>query len=89
MIFLTIRSKFEPMSTAGCLLLALFGPDWLGSRCPFLRVKQTPLLRASMSESDPTETFGTREKLTIYSIGGMVRTQAMMALRSRSVILLK
>jgi hypothetical protein len=25
MILLTIRSKFEPMSIAGCLLLALFG----------------------------------------------------------------
>jgi len=40
------------------LLLAPFGHDGLGSRCPFLRVKQTPLLRASMSESDPFRTLG-------------------------------
>ena len=37
-------------------VLAPFGPDWLGWRRLFLRIKRTSQLRAPKSENDPTRT---------------------------------
>src|SRR5437879_8535630 len=38
-------------------MLALFGPDRSGRRCPLLRAKRTSQLRTQTSEFDPSQTL--------------------------------
>jgi hypothetical protein len=81
-----------PVNPRDCLLVTQSGLQRLeqpGRSCPFMEIERTSRSRSATSEHDPSATFGTRKKIRVYSIGGIVRTQATRALRSCSVILLK
>src|ERR1700676_2842389 len=62
--------------SAGCPLLALFGPETSAGRCPFVGVERTPFRGASRSEFDPLRKSATGSgsgsgRLVVEIVGGI------------------